>query len=107
MPEQLSCNLVFAASVVILTTSFPFGYNGGLLNQPLEFVREFYNDTYTERRHDGTSLSHITVTVLLSITNTTFVIGSMIGKFIAGYLMDRVGRKNLILMGNVSLYCCL
>ena len=97
----LSCNTAFAAFLVIFSTSFPFGYNGSVLNQPNVFVIDFYNGTYTERRHDGTSPSKIATTVLWSTTNSAYIVGSLTGYFLGGFLMDIVGRKNIILIGQV------
>jgi len=101
MSRNLSCNTVFAVFLVMLSTSFPFGYNGSVLNQPHMFVMEFFNKTYTERRHDGTSLSTMALTGIWSTTNSAYIIGSLIGYIMGGFLMDKVGRKNIILIGQV------
>jgi MFS family permease len=100
--DKLTCKTAFAAWLVIFTTSFAFGFNGSVLNQPFLIVRQFYNDTYTERNGiDGKPPTEMTVTILWSITNAIYVVGIMVGYFFASGLMDMLGRKNVILVGQV------
>ena len=100
--DKLTGNTAFAAWLVIFTTSFPFGFNGSVLNQPFLIVRQFYNKTYTERSNvNGASPSDMKITILWSITNAIYVVGIMVGYFFASGLMDKLGRKNVILIGQV------
>lgn len=95
---------IFTAMVVITTTaSFQFGYNTFDMNQPYMFIRQFFNQTITDRRHDGTSPTTSTITILWSVTNAVYVIGLIVGYFMCAPLADRIGRKNAILVGQVCL----
>jgi len=103
--RQLTCNLASAALLVIFVTSLPFGFNGSVMNQPFRYIRAFYNETYTERRQDGTSPSSMFITILWAVTNSVYVIGILAGYLLAGSLMDKIGRKNVILIGQVRCNC--
>ena len=99
----VNVNLVFATVVVVFTTSFVFGYNSTLLNQPYVYVRRFFNVTLTSRRNDGTSPSDMTITVLWSLTNAINIVGQFAGSFIGAACVDKYGRKKSIQIGMVTI----
>lgn len=94
----LNLNLISATTVIIFGSSFLFGYNIGVLNQPNKLIKQFYNETYTERYGN---ISESTVTVTWSLTTAIFIPGGMIGAFLGGWLADKIGRKRTILFSHV------
>ena len=98
--------------VIWFGSSFVFGYNLGVLNQPsdvssslymysetcldfasfIQLIKSFFNETYT-RRNDGEVPSDLTTTLLWSFTTAIFFPGGMIGAFSSGFLANKVGRS--------------
>jgi SP family facilitated glucose transporter-like MFS transporter 1 len=91
-------------------SSFLFGYNIGVLNQPVELIQDFYNETYIQRKGEVPSESWIIF--LWSLTTTLYLPGGMIGAFAAGFVADKIGRKKAILFshlfafGGAVISCC-
>lgn len=52
-------------------------------------IKEFYNETYTDRYG---VISESMVTVTWSLTTALFIPGGMIGAFLGGWLADTFGR---------------
>ncbi|PIK37218.1 putative solute carrier family 2, facilitated glucose transporter member 1 [Apostichopus japonicus] len=79
--------------------SFQFGYQVGVLTGPSDLMRDFYNQSQTERR--GAPLSDTAELWLWSTTISIFCIGGAMGALSAGYLSDVLGRKGAMLLTNV------
>lgn len=94
----LNINLIFTTTIIIFGSSFLFGYNIGVLNQPNKLIKEFYNETYTDRYG---VISESMVTVTWSLTTALFIPGGMIGAFLGGWLADTFGRKRTILFSHL------
>ncbi|ELT98295.1 hypothetical protein CAPTEDRAFT_170630, partial [Capitella teleta] len=92
------------AVVILMGNSFMFGYNIGVLNQPAQLIRDFYNRTYTERWEMDEPIDDYTIMFLWSITTALFLPGGMIGAFSAGFLADRVGRKRAVLISHIPCF---
>jgi SP family facilitated glucose transporter-like MFS transporter 1 len=92
-------NLLFASFLIMFGSSFLFGWNIGVLNNPVDLIRTFYNQTYSKRF--GEPVSEHMLTFLWSLTTTIFIPGGMIGAFSAGFLADRIGRKRAILFSHL------
>jgi SP family facilitated glucose transporter-like MFS transporter 1 len=123
-------NLVFMSFIIVMGTMYQFGYNIGVLNQPVDHIRQFYNDSYAARNAEkalvtsssndtmevltySAGISDYTLTFLWSLTTTLFVIGGMIGAFTAGFIANRFGRKRSVLLscipafiGAILCACC-
>jgi SP family facilitated glucose transporter-like MFS transporter 1 len=95
----LNINLILATSVIVFGSSFLFGYNIGVLNQPKKFIIDFYNETF-RNRYDS-EVSEGTLTVAWSLTTALFIPGGMIGSFLGGWMADRIGRTRTILASHV------
>lgn len=98
----LTTHSILAALLVVWTTSFPFGFVCSVLNQPFWLVREFYNATYTERNLEDKSPSRMTITLLWSVTNAMYIVGTFTGYFLGAGLIDKLGRRKVIILGQVS-----
>lgn len=94
-------NSAFAAFIIAYGSSYQFGYNIGVLNQPSAHINKFYNDTYTERRN-GDPLPPIDITILWSFTTALmFIPGGIIGAYLGGWFGDSLGRRGGILVSHI------
>lgn len=98
LSKGLNINLIFTTFIIAFGSSFQFGYNIGVLNNPKGLIVDFYKSVYTERHGD---VSEGTLTFLWSLTNAIFIPGGMAGAFLGGWLADKVGRKKGILLSNI------
>lgn len=99
----LNANLVLSTFVVIFGSSFLFGYNIGVLNQPTQLIKDFYRDVFT-KRYGNESVTESTVTVTWSLTTALFIPGGMLGAFLGGFLADSLGRKRTLLLSHVFVF---
>lgn len=90
--------LILETAVIVIGSSFQFGYNTGVINAPQTFIRDFMNQSY-ESRYD-TSISE-SLTFLWSSTVAIMAIGGMLGSLAAAPLSQILGRKMSLLVNNV------
>lgn len=100
--QGLTRNLLLHSLVILMGSSFLFGYNIGVLNQPSQLIRDFYNETYTDRYNEP--INSYKLTFLWSLTTAFFLPGGMIGAFSAGFLADKVGRKRAVLFSHIPAF---
>lgn len=101
--KGINRNSAFAGFVIAYGSSFQFGYNVGVLNEPSDHINEFYNDTYIARR-DGVPLKSMDITILWSFTTALmFIPGGIIGAFLGGIFGDKLGRRGGILVSHTFL----
>lgn len=81
--------------MIAMATSYQFGYNISVLNQPSAHIKAFINQSYSS---PDSSISDRSLTLLWSFTTTLWVIGGMGGAFSIGFLADKVGRKKSVLL---------
>ncbi|XP_078507587.1 solute carrier family 2, facilitated glucose transporter member 3-like isoform X1 [Lissotriton helveticus] len=96
--KQLTCPLVFSVTVAVIG-SLQFGYNSGVINAPQSIIETFYNETYMARYHKWIDANFLTS--LWSVSVSIFSIGGMVGSFSVGLFVNRLGRRNSMLLANV------
>ncbi|XP_014662510.1 PREDICTED: solute carrier family 2, facilitated glucose transporter member 1-like [Priapulus caudatus] len=92
--------LARTAIIVVIGTTYLFGYNMVVINNPKRVLQNFYNTSYASR-NDGTPMSDKTFTGLWSFTAAIYSIGILSASFLTGRLANRFGRKRLMLMNSV------
>jgi MFS family permease len=103
MIEGFNVNVCSASLAVVCSSSFVFGWNQGVLNQPQPLILDFFNTTFTHRKHDDRYPTQIQLTVTWAILNALYVVGLIFGCFTGGVFADRHGRKNTLLISQVGL----
>uniref|UniRef100_A0A8C5MY38 Major facilitator superfamily (MFS) profile domain-containing protein n=1 Tax=Leptobrachium leishanense TaxID=445787 RepID=A0A8C5MY38_9ANUR len=96
---SITCSLAFAVSVAAIG-SLQFGYNTGVINAPEKIIRAFYNETY-QRRYSK-FISEELLTSLWSLSVAIFSVGGMVGSLSVGFFANRFGRRNSMLLVNVT-----
>ncbi|KAJ6656778.1 hypothetical protein lerEdw1_003109 [Lerista edwardsae] len=94
---QMTARLMLAVGGAVLG-SLQFGYNTGVINAPQEVIEEFYNQTWHYRYNEY--ISRGTLTTLWSLSVSIFSVGGMIGSFSVGLFVNRLGRRNSMLLSN-------
>lgn len=79
--------------------SLQFGYNTGVINAPLKIINNFINETYRDRYQEQISQSFLTA--MSSIVVSIFSIGGILGSFSVGFFVNRLGRRNSMLIANI------
>nr|CAB3266206.1 solute carrier family 2, facilitated glucose transporter member 1-like [Phallusia mammillata] len=97
--QKITGNVIFAASVAVIGSSFQFGYNTGVINAPELIIEQFYNQTYLIRYHKYISATNLKV--LWALTVSIFAVGGMFGSFLAGYMANYFGRRKSLLINNL------
>ncbi|XP_053306319.1 solute carrier family 2, facilitated glucose transporter member 3-like [Spea bombifrons] len=96
---RITCSLAFAVSVAAIG-SLQFGYNTGVINAPEKIIKAFYNETYEQRY--GEFIHEGLLTSLWSLSVAIFSVGGMCGSLSVGYLANRFGRRNAMLLVNIA-----
>ncbi|XP_069506690.1 solute carrier family 2, facilitated glucose transporter member 3-like isoform X2 [Ambystoma mexicanum] len=95
--KHLTFSLLFSVSVAVIG-SLQFGYNTGVINAPQSIIEGFYNATYIRRT--GKPISSELLTTLWSLSVAIFPVGGMIGSLSVGLFVNRLGRRNSMLLAN-------
>ena len=90
---------MFAVAVIVIGSTFQYGYNTGVVNAPESIIEEFINETNKERHNSY--ISQAEVKTLYAVIVSAFTVGGMIGSFVAGYFANWLGRKNAVMCNNV------
>ncbi|XP_066251238.1 solute carrier family 2, facilitated glucose transporter member 3-like isoform X1 [Euwallacea similis] len=90
--------LAFAIAASALGSSFQHGYNTGVLNNPQKIIEAWINNTMVGR---GQVPSQESITLVFSLMVAIFCVGGMIGGAITGFVAERFGRKNGLLLNNI------
>ena len=105
MTSEFNRNVLWVTVVVSFGTTYIFGYNLAVLNQPSFLIRDFYNETYIRRRGAGVdgneTMSTATITALWSFTSAVYIPGGIFGALLAGHLADRIGRIRTVLVSQI------
>ncbi|XP_030623239.1 solute carrier family 2, facilitated glucose transporter member 1a isoform X1 [Chanos chanos] len=79
--------------------SVQFGYNTGVINAPQKIIESFYNDTWYDRYSEY--IPKASLTTLWSISVAIFSVGGIFGSFSVGLFVNRLGRRNSMLIANI------
>lgn len=88
------CYAIFSAVLGM----FQFGYNTGVINSPEVNIETFIMDVYEERYNE--KMDQTRAVGLFSIAVSIFAIGGMIGGFSGGFVANKYGRKEGLLISN-------
>uniref|UniRef100_A0A8C9QGK2 Solute carrier family 2, facilitated glucose transporter member 5 n=1 Tax=Spermophilus dauricus TaxID=99837 RepID=A0A8C9QGK2_SPEDA len=97
--QRLTLLLALATLIASFGSSFQYGYNVAAVNSPSEFMKQFYNDTYSDRT--GELIDTFALTLLWSVTVSMFPFGGFIGSLLVGPLVNNLGRKGTLLFNNI------
>jgi len=99
--QAYNCNVIFVTFVLVLGSSFQFGFNIGSLNLLSEFITDFFVEK--EMSTSGTIYDATSPVILTywQLTTALFIPGGVIGASLAGFMMDRIGRKCGIVLSHV------
>ncbi|KAI1892492.1 hypothetical protein AGOR_G00134160 [Albula goreensis] len=96
--KQVTLQLMLAVGAAVIG-SLQFGYNTGVINAPQKIIEEFYNKTWIARYNEP--IPDTTLTSLWSLSVAIFSVGGIFGSFSVGLFVNRLGRKNSMLIANV------
>ncbi|XP_027026046.2 solute carrier family 2, facilitated glucose transporter member 1-like [Tachysurus fulvidraco] len=96
--KQMTLQLMMAVGAAVIG-SLQFGYNTGVINAPQVIIEEFYNETWNARYSE-----HIppnSLTTLWAVSVAIFSVGGIFGSFSVGLFVNRLGRRNSMLVANI------
>ncbi|XP_061115147.1 solute carrier family 2, facilitated glucose transporter member 1-like [Conger conger] len=96
--KKVTLQLMLAVGAAVIG-SLQFGYNTGVINAPQKTISAFYNVTWIDRYKEG--IPEASLTTLWSLSVAIFSVGGIIGSFSVGLFVNRLGRRNSMLMANV------
>lgn len=99
---RVTLPLAITAAVTIFGSSFPHGWNTGVLNTPAQLIQDFLNESYTERF--GAPPEHWKLNLLWSASVSVYLIGGCGGAFSVGWFANKFGRKKGLLICHVFSY---
>ncbi|KAM9548526.1 solute carrier family 2, facilitated glucose transporter member 5-like isoform 1-T1 [Guaruba guarouba] len=96
--RDITGHLTFPLLSVTLLVSFGssmlYGYNLAVVNSPAVHIKAFYNTTWSQRY--GYGLAPGPLTLLYSLTVSTFSLGGLVGSLLVGVLVERYGRNGAL-----------
>ncbi|KAG7472200.1 hypothetical protein MATL_G00106370 [Megalops atlanticus] len=96
--KQVTFQLMLAVGAAVIG-SLQFGYNTGVINAPQKIIEQFYNETWFDRYNE--QIPQTSLTSLWSISVAIFSVGGIFGSFSVGLFVNRLGRRNSMLIANV------
>ncbi|XP_036388945.1 solute carrier family 2, facilitated glucose transporter member 1-like [Megalops cyprinoides] len=96
--KQVTVQLMLAVGAAVIG-SLQFGYNTGVINAPQKIIEKFYNETWFDRYNE--QIPQTSLTSLWSISVAIFSVGGIFGSFSVGLFVNRLGRRNSMLIANV------
>ncbi|KAM9299334.1 solute carrier family 2, facilitated glucose transporter member 5-like [Gastrophryne carolinensis] len=97
--KKLTVTLVLVTLVATFGSSFQYGYNVASVNSPAPLMKEFYNETYTDRY--SLAYTGSLESVLWSLTVSLYPLGGFFGSLMVGPLVYKIGRKGTLLLNNI------
>uniref|UniRef100_A0A3P8N9E5 Solute carrier family 2, facilitated glucose transporter member 1 n=1 Tax=Astatotilapia calliptera TaxID=8154 RepID=A0A3P8N9E5_ASTCA len=96
--SQITLPLLMSVGTAVIG-SLQFGYNTGVINAPQEVIENFINQTWYHRYNEPIPKSSLTA--VWSIAVSVFSVGGIFGSFSVGLFVNRLGRRNSMLMANI------
>ncbi|KAK1801527.1 hypothetical protein P4O66_004586 [Electrophorus voltai] len=96
--KTVTTQLMLAVGTAVIG-SLQFGYNTGVINAPQTIIESFYNETWFNRYSEYIPASSLTTLWALSVA--IFSVGGIFGSFSVGLFVNRLGRRNSMLIVNV------
>uniref|UniRef100_A0AAX7T5J2 Solute carrier family 2, facilitated glucose transporter member 1 n=1 Tax=Astatotilapia calliptera TaxID=8154 RepID=A0AAX7T5J2_ASTCA len=96
--HQITLPLLMSVGTAVIG-SLQFGYNTGVINAPQEVIENFINQTWYHRYNEPIPKSSLTA--VWSIAVSVFSVGGIFGSFSVGLFVNRLGRRNSMLMANI------
>ncbi|KAK6307888.1 hypothetical protein J4Q44_G00211590 [Coregonus suidteri] len=96
--KGVTLQLMMAVGTAVIG-SLQFGYNTGVINAPQKIIEGFLNDTWNNRYSEP--IPDTSLTTLWSISVAIFSVGGIFGSFSVGLFVNRLGRRNSMLIANV------
>uniref|UniRef100_A0A8B9HYX2 Solute carrier family 2 member 1 n=1 Tax=Astyanax mexicanus TaxID=7994 RepID=A0A8B9HYX2_ASTMX len=96
--RHVTVQLMVAVGTAVIG-SLQFGYNTGVINAPQTTIESFYNETWFNRYSEYIPESSRTALWALSVS--IFSVGGIFGSFSVGLFVNRLGRRNSMLIANV------
>ncbi|KAK3518894.1 hypothetical protein QTP70_014941 [Hemibagrus guttatus] len=96
--QHMTVQLMLAVGTAVIG-SLQFGYNTGVINAPQATIEGFLNETWYDRYSE-----HIppnSLTTLWAISVAIFSVGGIFGSFSVGLFVNRLGRRNSMLVANI------
>ncbi|XP_061457899.1 solute carrier family 2, facilitated glucose transporter member 5-like [Rhineura floridana] len=90
--------LVLVTLVTSFGSSLQYGYNLWVANHPATLVQVFHNSTLQKKK---ITIEASLLTLLYSLTNSTFSLGGLIGSLLVSPMVDRCGRKGALVLNNI------
>jgi len=100
MFDDYNVNIVLSVTLVLFCTSFVFGWNQGVLNQPMVFIQKFFR-TSIITRNEAKDITDGQVTALWATVNAIYVVGLFVGSIAGGALGYKFGRVRSMLISQV------
>uniref|UniRef100_A0A8C5TMP1 Uncharacterized protein n=1 Tax=Malurus cyaneus samueli TaxID=2593467 RepID=A0A8C5TMP1_9PASS len=85
--QHLTFPLLSVTLLVSFGSSMLYGYNLAVVNSPAEYIKAFYNATWSQRYGHG--LAPGPLTLLYALTVSIFALGGLVGSLLVGVLVDR------------------
>ncbi|XP_068544406.1 solute carrier family 2, facilitated glucose transporter member 9-like [Anas acuta] len=92
--RRLTFPLLSVTLLVSFGSSMLYGYNLAVVNSPAVHIKDFYNATWSQRYGHG--LAPGPLTLLYSLTVSTFALGGLGGSLLVGLLVARYGRRGTL-----------
>uniref|UniRef100_A0A8C4EAL9 Solute carrier family 2 member 1 n=1 Tax=Dicentrarchus labrax TaxID=13489 RepID=A0A8C4EAL9_DICLA len=96
--QQITFPLMMSVGAAVIG-SLQFGYNTGVINAPQKIIEKFINETWFERYQEP--ITKGSLTVIWSIAVAIFSVGGIFGSFSVGLFVNRLGRRNSMLIANI------
>ncbi|XP_061582876.1 solute carrier family 2, facilitated glucose transporter member 1 [Cololabis saira] len=96
--KQITFPLMMTVGTAVIG-SLQFGYNTGVINAPQKIIENFINTTWFDRYEEP--ITENSLKAIWSISVAIFSVGGIFGSFSVGLFVNRLGRRNSMLIANI------